>query len=103
MVKEHHVNNNAFAEQFSIDVDKLLNAISKNPFEINELKIINDESSSFNDSVFDDITKLTSERERQFERFWTDQFVKKKVSIKEPISLLIYLEIKTSVLKMIQS
>ena len=60
---------------------------------MNELKVINDEGSLFHGSIFEDIKKLSSNGENQFQKFWSERLENRVIPIRpitDPIHLNCY-------------
>ena len=49
--------------------------------------MLNNEKSTFNDIVYDDISKMSKSGEEQFKVFWTDRPVTCKPPVSDPILL----------------
>ena len=84
---KHLKDSEAFQSQFSADVSRLKTSILTNPFKLNKLTILNNEKSTFNDIVYDDISKMLKLGEEQLKAFWTDRLVTCKVPVSDPILL----------------
>ena len=82
---KHYEDSEAFQNQFLADVSRLKTSILTNPFKSNKLTVFNNEKSTFNDIVYDDISKISKLREEQFKAFWTDKLVTCKVPVSDPI------------------
>ena len=55
---KHHEDGEAFQKQFSVYVSQLKTSIVMNPFKLNKLTALNNEKTTFNDIVHDDISKM---------------------------------------------
>ena len=82
---KHHEDNPAFQNRFTSDVKILQQAIFHNPFELDKLTKINNIDVTFDDKVFQDLTKLTDEGQQQFNSFWNQHLVKASISLDAPI------------------
>ena len=49
--------------------------------------MLNNRKSTFNDTVYDDISKMWKSGEEQFKAFWTDRLVTWKVPVSDPMLL----------------
>ena len=49
--------------------------------------MLNNEKSTFNDIVYDDISTMSKLGEEQFKAFWTDRLVTCKVPVSDPMLL----------------
>ena len=49
--------------------------------------MLNNEKFTFNDIVYEDISKMLNLGEEQFKAFWTDRLVECKVAVSDPILL----------------
>ena len=65
----HLKDSEAFQNQFSADVSMLKTSILTNPFKLNKLTILSNEKSTFNDIVYDDISKMLKLGEEQLKAF----------------------------------
>ena len=54
---------------------------------MDKLSVLNQETSSFNASVFEDIRNMSQKGEHQFRQFWNSRLDACTISIKEPITL----------------
>ena len=84
---KHHKDSEEFYNQFSVHVSKLKTSILTNPFKLNKLTVLNNEKATFNDIVYDDISKMSKLGEEQFKAFWIDRLVTCKVPVRDPILL----------------
>ena len=81
----HLKHSKAFQNQFLADVSRLKTSILTNPFKLNKLTVLNNEKSTFNDIVYDGISKMSKLGKEQFKAFWTDRLVTCKVPVCGPI------------------
>ena len=77
----------AFKKRYSNDVCRLEAAIVTNPFKLDKLTVLNQETASFNASVFENIKNMSQKGEHQFLEFWKCRLNDCTISIKEPITL----------------
>ena len=84
---KHQEASEAFQNQFSADVSRLKTSILANPFKLNILTVLNNEKFTFNDIVYDVISKMSKLEEEQFKAFLTERLVTCKVLVSDPILL----------------
>ena len=72
---KHHKGSELFQNQFPADVSVLKTSILTNPFKLNKLTLLNNEKSTFNDIVYNDISKMSKLGEEQFKAYRTDRLV----------------------------
>ena len=83
----HHEDTATFKTRYSKDVCRLEEAIITNPFKLEKLTVLNQETASFNASVFEDIESMSKKGEQQFLDFCDRRLIKSTISIKDPITL----------------
>ena len=84
---KHHEDSKSFQNLFTSNVSRLKESIFTNPFKLNKLTILNNEQATFNDIVYDDISKMSKLGEEQFRSFWMDRLVTYKIPVSDPILL----------------
>ena len=57
------------------------NEFLTNPLKLNKLAVLNNEKATFNDIVYDNISKMLELGEEQIKAFWTDKLVTFKVPV----------------------
>ena len=72
---KHHKGSEFFQNQFPADASVLKTSILTNPFKLNKLTLLNNEKSTFNDIVYNDISKMSKLGEEQFKAYRTDRLV----------------------------
>ena len=86
----HHEDSQRFQEIFSKDVTHLKEVTLTNPFKMDKLTVLNQETASFNDSIIEDIQRLSKCGEEQFQSFWSNRLDQYVLPITEPITLNSY-------------
>ena len=84
---KHHDDSKAFQNQFSAHVFRLKTSILTNPFNLNRLTVLNNEKDTFNDIVYDDISKMSKLGEENFKPSRMDRLVTCKIPVSDPILL----------------
>ena len=83
----HHGNSKRFQNQFIAHVSQLKTLVLTNQFNLNKLTLLNNEKTTFNDIVYNHISKMLKLEEEQFKAFWMDRLVTYKIPVSNPISL----------------
>ena len=84
---KHHEESEAFQNQFLADVSRLKRSILTNLLKLNKLIMLNNEKSTFNDIVYDDISEMLKLGEGQFKMFWMERLAAYKVPVSDLILL----------------
>ena len=84
---KHHEVSETSQNKLSADVSEVKNINSNESIQLNKLTVLNNRKSTFNDTVYDDISKMWKSGEEQFKAFWTDRLVTWKVPVSDPILL----------------
>ena len=84
---KHHEDSGVFQNQFSAHVSQLKTSRLTNPFKLNKWTLLNNERATFNDIVYDDISKMLKLEEEQFKAFWMGQVMTCKLPVSDPILL----------------
>ena len=85
--KDHHECSKAFQTDFYNDVQGLRRSFVNNPFQLENLTVINDTSQLFDDNMFHNLAKLESIGFMQLKTFINDRLISCKTSINSKISL----------------
>ena len=64
-VQRHHEDNTKFQEAFFNDVQKVISAMECNPFQMEKITAINNTNVTFNDVVYEHISKLEKAGDEQ--------------------------------------
>ena len=56
---KHHEDSETFKNRFSAHVSWLKTSILTNSFKLNKLTVLNNEKATFNDIVYDDVSKMS--------------------------------------------
>ena len=83
--KKHHEDTPTFQKNFAKDVKNLYDKIQCNPFELNDLTMINNNSVVFSTDVLRQVKKIETEGESQVVKFAKERLVMCKTSIKATI------------------
>ena len=74
--QRHHEDSVAFQKRFTTDVNCLEKAVINNPFMMETFTFLNNhDKTKFNDSVFENIKIIETERGKQFLHFWEKRLV----------------------------
>ena len=85
--KDHHKCSKAFQTDFYNDVQGLRRSFVNNPFQLENLTVINDTSQLFDDNMFHNLAKLESIGFMQLKTFINDRLISCKTSINSKIAL----------------
>ena len=66
---KHHEDSEAFQNQFWADASRLKTSILTNPFKLNKLTLLNNKKFTFNDVVYDYISKISKLGKNSLKRF----------------------------------
>ena len=94
--KDHHECSKAFQTGFYNDVQRLRRNFVNNPFQLENLTVINDTSQLFDDNIFHNIAKLESIGFMQLRAFINDRLVSCKASINSNSTVSFLLILKTT-------
>ena len=85
--KDHHECSKPFQRDFYNDVQGLRRNFVNNPFQLENLTVINDTSQLFDDNIFHNLAKLESIGFMQLKAFINDRLISCKTSINSKIAL----------------
>ena len=88
---KHHEDSETFRNQFRAHVSQLKTSHLMNSFKLNKLALLIIKKVSFNDTVYDDISKMSKLGEEQFKAFWMDRLVMGKIPVSYLLNLLNFL------------
>ena len=86
-VKKHHESSPTFQQDFYRDVMKVKQNFINNPFELNELTVVNNTDIMFDDNIYENISNLEAVGSAQLENFITERLVMSKKPLDATISL----------------
>ena len=85
--RKHHESSPSFQRDFYNDVQKVKQNFIVNPFELNELTVVNNTDVMFDDNIYQNIKNLEVVGTTQLETFIKDRLIMSKVSLNGTISL----------------
>ena len=84
---KHHESSKSFQSDFFDDVQKLYRTFMSNPFQLQNLAVVNNTDMVFDDNIFQNISSLESSGTSQLNTFIKVRLIMGKVSIKAKITL----------------
>ena len=86
-LKKHHEDNETFQVDFFNDVENVLKGFPSNPFQLNNLTVVNNTDIAFEDNIYYNLAKLESTGSLQLQEFIKTRLIFSKVSINTKITL----------------
>ena len=86
-LQKHHEDNETFQVDFFNDVENVLKGFPSNPFQLNNLTVVNNTDIAFEDNIYYNLAKLESTGSLQLQEFIKTRLIFSKVSINTKITL----------------